>query len=299
MNILVTGHTGFLGRHLLKKLDNGENRLFYSNRSVNNLLKPLNGEGHEPLDYIFHLAADTKAGDYCLYHQGDQWVNNQLLNTNIVRYWNEYQPQAKMITFGTSCGYADDEENKVEENYLVGKPNERLNVYAMTKRMLLLGLESMAEQYNMEYLYFIPNTLYGPEFELTDRHFIFEIIQKIAAAKYEGKTAVLWGSGNQQRELLYIDDVVDSILDNLHLSNKRINLGTGKQYTIKTYAQIVCEILDYDFNKLEFDTDAYEGQLSKVLQPSKDIGPCDKTNLLTGITNTVNYYVKNKYNISL
>ena len=299
MNILVTGYTGFLGRHLMKRLDNDENNVFLSNRSQNNLLEPLVDIYDCKLDYIFHLAADTKAGDYCLYHQGDQWVNNQLLNTNIMKYWLDYQSQAKMVTFGTSCGYADDEENKVEENYLVGKPNERLNVYAMTKRMLLLGLESMAEQYDMEYLYYIPNTLYGPEFELTDRHFIFEIIQKIAAAKYEGKTAVLWGSGNQQRELLYIDDVVDSILDNLHLSNKRINLGTGKQYTIKTYAKFVCEILDYDFSKLEFDTDAYEGQLSKVLQPSKDIGACNNTSLLTGITETVNYYVREKYNVLL
>ena len=195
--------------------------------------------------------------------------------------------------------FIKNEQDKIEENYFEGKPNDRLNIYAMTKRMLLLGLESMAEQYDMEYLYFIPNTMYGPEFELTDRHFIFEIIQKIAAAKYEDVTAVLWGSGNQQRELLYIDDVTDAIVSNLHLSNKRINLGTGKQYTIKTYAKIVCDILDYDFGKLEFDTEAYEGQLSKVLQPSQEIGACNRTDLFEGIKNTVKYYVQKKYKILL
>ena len=73
--------------------------------------------GKNGFDYIFHLAARTKAGDYTLYHKGDQWMNNQLINTNILCYWKEFQPQAKMVAFGTSCSYSPEYTNLIEENY--------------------------------------------------------------------------------------------------------------------------------------------------------------------------------------
>jgi len=297
-SVLVTGHSGFLGRHLVKGIERRypNVKLYFSNSSERNLLRPIDNEGidHE-LDYIFHLAVDTKAGDYCLNHQADQWENNQLINTNIMHFWRRYQPQAKMITMGTSCAYPDDEQDKTEANILKGDPNERLYIYAMTKRMLLTGLEAFAQQDNMKYIYFIPNTLYGPDFEITDKHFIFEVIAKIAAAKYEGKTAVLWGSGYQKRELIYIDDAVNGILNNLHLENERVNIATGKERTIRDYVERVCECLSYPTHFLRYDVEAYEGQKSKELRPSPLTGPFNQTDLDQGIKKTVDYYVKQKY----
>ncbi len=300
-NILVTGHTGFLGKHLLKEIRKRfpEANVYVSNRSENNLLQPLGDFTDAKLDYIFHLSVDTKAGDYCLYHQGDQWQNNQLINTNILTYWRSYQPQAKMIAFGTSCAYQDNEELKTESKYLDGYPNERLYIYAMTKRMLLIGLEAYKKQFGMNYLYFIPNTLYGPDFEITDRHFIFEIMQKISAGKFENKEVSLWGSGTQKRELVYASDAVNKILDNLHLENERINLSSGVEYPIREYAALISSYIDFDFNKIKFDTDCYEGQLSKQLHPSEKIGACNQTPLLTGLKNTLKYYLQEKYQIKI
>jgi GDP-L-fucose synthase len=270
-SVLVTGHSGFLGRHLVKGIERRypNVKLYFSNSSERNLLRPIDNEGidHE-LDYIFHLAVDTKAGDYCLHHQADQWENNQLINTNIMHFWRRCQPQAKMVTMGTSCAYPDDEQDK---------------------------LEAFAQQDNMKYIYFIPNTLYGPDFEITDKHFIFEVIAKIAAAKYEGKTATLWGSGYQKRELIYIDDAVNGILNNLHLENERVNIATGKERTIRDYVERVCECLSYPTHFLRYDVDAYEGQKSKELRPSPLTGPFNQTDLDQGIKKTVDYYVKQKY----
>ena len=93
MNCLVTGATGFLGRHLTKVLHSrdfkrvtgytGLMEVTISNSKTNSLDR-LENLTHlkEKFDYIFHLAAVTKAGDYCLTHQGDQWISNQKINTN-------------------------------------------------------------------------------------------------------------------------------------------------------------------------------------------------------------------------
>ena len=107
MKVLVTGATGFLGRHLTPKLNNLGWDIHVSNTKTANLndINNLNVFNDIKFDYIFHLAAVTKAGDYCLKHPGDQWIKNQIINTNILAYWAQSQPQAKMVCMGTSCSY--------------------------------------------------------------------------------------------------------------------------------------------------------------------------------------------------
>ena len=178
MKILVTGCSGFFGRHLVEILEAKGWELHFSNTQVGNLMcdKNLHIYNSIKFDYIFHLAAHTKAGDYCLHHKGEQFEINQRINSNILKYWNDHQRQAKMIAMGTSCSYSP-ELPLTEDNYLKGQPDEGLYTYAMTKRMLLVGLKSYAEQYGLKWLYFVPSTLYGPNFEENDNHFIFDFIK--------------------------------------------------------------------------------------------------------------------------
>ena len=239
-NVLVTGATGFLGTHLCKELRRQNYHVCISNTKIANLdkVENLNIYNEIKFDYIFHLAAVTKAGDYCLKYKGDQWVSNQIINTNILKYWKEKQSQAKMICMGTSCSYSPDLP-MIEENYLLGKPDEGLYTYAMTKRMLLVGLQSLQHQYGLEWLYFVPSTLYGPDFELEDNHFIFDFIRNCYNAKYNNKDFVVWGDGNQRRELIYIDDATKAIVSLLGFSNEIINLGSGNDNSINEFAPII------------------------------------------------------------
>ena len=299
MKILITGHRGFVGRHLKSGVleEYPHSKIFVSDTSRMNLLEPIDPSIINcPLDYIFHLAAWTKAGDFCLHHPGEQWINNQKINTNMLCYWKEHQPQAKLIAFGTSCAYPPD-KIKSEDNYFNGTPDKDLFTYAMTKRMLLTGMKALSKQYDMKFLYFIPNTLFGPSFDIDDSHFIFDLIKKICSAKYEGKTPVtLWGSGNQCRELIYIKDTINVVLDSLDkLENEVINLGTGSELSIKEYAKLICDYIEYNYVDIEFDATAFEGVKSKKLEASPLVGACNHTSLANGLKETIDYYRNIKY----
>ncbi len=86
MNILITGGSGFLGSALVSALSKaGNNTIALSSKdadlTIQNSLSKFN-KTH--FDFIYHLAAWTQAGDFCLKHPGEQWLSNQKINTNVL-----------------------------------------------------------------------------------------------------------------------------------------------------------------------------------------------------------------------
>ena len=302
MKVLVTGATGFLGRHLVKKLKKIGWEVHICNTRTANLknIKNLSRFNNIKFDYIFHLAAVTKAGDYCLKYPGSQWLDNQIINTNILSYWVHYQHQAKMICMGTSCSYAPD-VFMTEKNYLLGQPEEGLYTYAMTKRMLLVGLRSIQKEFNMKWLYFIPSTLYGPDFELDDNHFIFDFMRNCYNAKYGGDRFIIWGDGEQRRELVYVEDAADAMLDLLGEENQAFNVGSGLDHSINEFAKKICDCYDYDYSLVERDLTKYVGVRAKKLDTEKVLKFLGtkkflKTPLKRGLENSVRYFIQQRKN---
>jgi len=273
MKILVTGATGFLGKSLCEKLETLGHEIVRLNSKNGDLTKrdSLLLYNQQHYDQIFHLAAWTQAGDFCLKHPGEQWIINQQINTNILSWWQQYQPQAKLISIGTSCSYAP-EQKLVEENYLIGMPIESLYTYAMTKRMLYSGLLALNKQFGLKYLCVVPSTLYGPGYHTDGRqmHFIFDLIGKIIRGKLSGEPVILWGDGYQKRELVYIDDFIRLMLQlNEKCEDDIINIGAGEEFTIRRFAELICENVGYDFNMVQFDISRYVGAKSKCLSVTK------------------------------
>ncbi|MSU78292.1 MAG: NAD-dependent epimerase/dehydratase family protein [Gemmataceae bacterium] len=269
MDILVTGGTGFLGTALSQRLESEGHTVVRLGSRDYDLTHPdaLEAFVGRRYDQIYHLAAWTQAGDFCLHHPGEQWIKNQQINTNVLAWWQRRQPQAKLIAMGTSCAYSCDHELS-EENYLVGLPVDSLFTYAMTKRMLYVGLQSMHKQFGLRYLCLVPSTLYGPGYHTDGRqmHFIFDLIRKILSAQLHGSPVVLWGDGHQKRELVFIDDFVGISL-NLAEScdNLLINIGAGVEHSIREFAKAICDLTGYDYQLIQYDRTKYVGALSKCL----------------------------------
>lgn len=299
MKILVTGATGFLGRFLVKALT-GQGHEVTSLGSKNcDLTKSdsLNQFNHEKFDQIYHLAAWVQAGDFHLYHSGEIWATNQLINTHVLNWWYKVQPGAKMIVMGTSCAYEPGSSLK-EENYLKGEPHTSLFPYAMTKRMLYIGLDSLHKQYGLNYLYLVPSTLYGPGYHNDQRqlHFIFDLIKKIVKAKYLGETATLWGDGYQKRELVLTEDFVQILLQLVETQeNQIINIGASEEHTIRHFAELISEGLNYDANLIEYDTTKFVGAKSKCLDTTKLrqlLPEFSYTSLKNGINQTLEWFLE-------
>jgi GDP-L-fucose synthase len=300
MEILVTGATGFLGTALsshLESLGHGVVRLGSRNCD---LTQPdsLRRFDDRCYDQVYHLAAWTQAGDFCLRHPGEQWINNQQININVLSWWHRHQPQAKLIAMGTSCAYPADRE-LVEENYLEGQPIDSLFTYAMTKRMLYAGLKALHQQFGMKHLCLVPSTLYGPGYHTDGRqmHFIFDLIRKVLRAQRGGSPAVLWGDGHQRRELVYIDDFVHTAVSLAGAVDDRlINIGAGEEFSIREFARIICELTGYEFEWIQFDTTKYVGAKSKCLSVAqlRNLAPDLRlTPLREGLARTIEWFNDN------
>lgn len=300
MKIFVTGGAGFLGQHLIRQLSTERHEVIAPTSSECDL-RDFNNLSNFPqkFDVIYHLAAYTQAGDWCLKHPGEQWIINQQINTNVLNWWFANQKQAKMVAMGTSCSYAPGQD-LIETNYMSGEPIESLYTYAMTKRMLLQGLVALKKQYEMQYLYVVPSTLYGAGYHQDGRqmHFIFDLIRKILRGKEFGEEVILWGDGDQRREIVHVDDFLAN-LNSLLKSNKIevYNLGSGEDYSIREFAILICSIVGYDFSKINFDTSRYVGAKSKVLNVSKakeELGYFANRDLESGLRDVIDWFKTTK-----
>tara|TARA_R110000737_G_scaffold57733_1_gene83160 strand:- start:207 stop:1115 length:909 start_codon:yes stop_codon:yes gene_type:complete len=296
MNALVTGATGYIGRHLVKRLQKEGHTVSISNTKIANLdnEENLHVYNHLKFTYIFHLAAYTKISQEGTSLHGDQWTINTKINTNILSYWQKYQQQAKIVCLGTSASYSGATEMR-EENYLLGEPEDKFLSYALSKRGLLRGLRMIDRQYGLDWLYLIPSTVYGGQFDIDDDRYIYDFIRNCSTAHQENTPFTIWGNGEQERELIYIEDVIENIMMLLKNTKEVINIGTGSCYTINQIVKMVCRVIGYDYNKVERDENRHVGMPSKNIIIDKLLSKPEyqtttQTSLEEGIRRSVDYY---------
>lgn len=300
MKILVTGGTGFLGTALATELTLARHDVTALGSKDADLTKAGSLDRFDAkYDRIFHLAAWTQAGDFCLKHAGEQWLINQELNTTVLSWWQRRQPQAKLISIGTSCAYAPGAALR-EDDYMRGEPIESLYTYAMTKRMLYAGQLALQKQFNLRHLTLVPSTLYGPGYHTDGRqmHFIFDLIRKIIRGKEHGEPVVLWGDGHQRRELVYLADFVAlaQILADSR-DNDLINIGAGHDHSIREFADMICALVGYPAKQIQYDTARYTGAGEKSLSTAKLrtlVPDFDLTPLSAGLERTVKWFYESK-----
>lgn len=273
MRIAVTGSSGFLGTALCGYLEHLGCELTRLTSANCDLRRPdsLAAYSTEKYQLIFHLAAWTQAGDFCLSHPGEQWIINQQINTNTLAWWAQSQPQAKLIFMGTSCAYTPGSDLH-ESQYMAGEPTDSLYTYAMTKRMLYQGARALNRQFGLNYLCTVPSTLYGSGYHTDGRqmHFIFDLIRKILRGKEFSEPVVLWGDGHQTREIVHVADFVRILWElTQQYDNDIFNVGAGEEHSIRKFAELICKIVGYPAERIIYDSSRYVGARSKCLSIEK------------------------------
>ena len=302
--IYVAGHTGLVGSAILRKLkQNGFKKIILSSRKkldLTNQKKVLAFIKKKKPDFIF-IAAARVGGIYSNNkYKGDFIYENLTIQTNIIH--SAYLSGVKNLIFlGSSCVYPRNCKQPIKEKYLLTGELEKSNdAYAIAKIAGIKMCESYNKQYKTNFKCLMPTNTFGPNdnYNLMDSHFLPAIIKKCHEIKIKNKKKlVLWGNGKAKRELIYVDDIADACL---HFMTKKINdtlinIGTGKDYTIKEYAQkILKKILPKKNILITYDLTKPNGTPRKVLDISlaKKYGWKPKIDFNDVILKTYNDYLK-------
>ena len=301
---LVTGGAGFLGSFvvdkLLKKGINEENIIIPRSKTADlrkweNCVSIVKGA-----DIVIHLAAKVGGIGYNMNNPGSLFYDNAIMGIQLMEAARLKGVQ-KFVALGTICAYP--KYTKVpfnEKDLWDGYPEETNAPYGLAKKMILVQSQAYRQQYDFNSIYLLPVNLYGPRdnFNPESSHVIPAIIKKIFDAKINNQDhIVVWGTGKSTREFLYVEDAAEAIILATEKYNKPdpINIGSGMEISIKELVNIISEQANYK-GKMTWDIKKPDGQPRRLLDVSKaecEFGFKAKTDFLTGLKNTIEWYQEN------
>ena len=176
---------------------------------------------------------------------------NMQIQCNVIKCCHDYQVK-KLLFLGSTCIYPRMAPQPIPEDALLTGPLEKTNeAYAIAKIAGLKMCQFFKQQYGDDFISCMPTNLYGPydNYDLQGSHVLPAMIRKFHEAKKNGAPTVeLWGTGSPLREFLYVDDRADAcvfLLEN-YSGESHVNIGTGKEVTIRQLAEIVKETVGYE-----------------------------------------------------
>ena len=300
--IYIAGHRGLVGSALVRKLtEMGYMNLIARTHAELDLTRQRDVEDFfdkERPEYVF-LAAAKVGGILANNTYPAEFIySNIVVQSNVIH--SSYLFGVKKLLFlGSSCTYPRDCPQPMKEEYLLSGYLEPTNEpYAVAKIAGIKMCQSYNRQYGTNYISVMPTNLYGPNdnFDLQNAHVLPALIRKFHEAKVaDQKEVVVWGTGSPRREFLYIEDLADACVFfmNNYNSSEIINIGVGKDISIRELALMVKEIVDYN-GELVFDTSKPDGTPRKLLDVSKlsSLGWKAKTSLEEGIKKTYEWYAE-------
>jgi len=302
--ILITGGSGFLGRHVVEILtdDKGVSRNDISiprSRDIDLKVWENCQTVVKDADLIIHLAAKVGGIGYNQQKPGELFYDNAIMGIQMI----EAARQAKVpkfVALGTICAYPKFTPVPFSENDLWnGYPEETNAPYGLAKKMMLVQSQAYRKQYGYNSIYLLPVNLYGPwdNFDPNSSHVIPAIIKKVYDAKRnDDKKIVLWGTGKASREFLFVKDAAEGIVLAAEQFNgeEPVNLGSGIEITIKDLAEMIIDIFGYH-GSIIWDKTKPDGQPRRCLDTNRAkelFGFEARTDFRKGLTETVQWYEK-------
>ena len=275
--VYVAGHRGMVGSAIYRKLQHEGFTNVITRTSQELDLRNQQAVAkffiEEKPDYVFLAAAKVGGIIANNTYRADFLYENLAIQNNVIHqsYLNGVE---KLMFLGSSCIYPKLAPQPLKEDYLLtGLLEETNEPYAIAKIAGIKMCDAYRAQYGCNFISVMPTNLYGynDNYHPRNSHVLPALIRRFDEAKKTGAAeVVIWGSGSPMREFLFADDLANACYFLMQSYNEPnlINIGTGKDLTIKDLALTIAEVVGYK-GELKFDTSKPDGTPRKLMDVSK------------------------------
>jgi len=297
--VLVTGGGGFLGSHLVDRLDNAGYDVIVARKSDYDLTRWDDAErlfADTQPELVFHLAAEVGGIGANRMNPGRYWYANLMMGAHVLEL-SRLHDVRKVVTLGTICEYPKFTPVPFHETDLWnGYPEETNAPYGVAKKAVLVGAQAYRQQYGTNAIHLLPVNLYGPRdnFDEQTAHVIPDLIRKMHESP---ERIVLWGDGTPTREFLYVEDCAEGLVLGAERYDgpEPVNLGTANEITIRDLAELIAELTGFG-GEIEWDRAMPNGQPRRSLDTSRAkelFGFEARTPFREGLARTIEWYREN------
>ncbi len=273
MKALVTGGTGLVGTALVAALRAAGDEVVALGRGDADLRDPAAADGvlarHRP-EIVYHLASRVRGIMGNAGHQGDAFLDNVLINTNVIEAARKAGVR-KVVAMGSAAIYADTVTLPMREgDAWAGPPHRSEAGYAHAKLAMLAMLEAYREQWGLDFAYCISTNLFGPHDRFDERHghVIPSLISKFHRAMATGETVTVWGSGTPTRDFLHVGDAALALRQIGSAGSGAVNLASGESVSIRAVAELIADIAGYRC-EIVWDRSKPDGQMRRAYDVSR------------------------------
>ncbi len=304
--IYVAGHRGLVGSAIVRNLESKgyTNIIGRTHRELDltNQQQVRDFFEEEKPDVVVLAAAKVGGINANNTTPAEFAYENMQIQCNVIECCHRYKAK-KLLFLGSTCIYPKMAPQPIPEDALLTGPLETTNeAYAIAKIAGLEMCKFYKRQYGDDFISCMPTNLYGPHdnYDLQGSHVLPAMIRKFQEAKENKSPYVdLWVTGTPLREFLYVDDMADAcvfLLEN-YSGEQHVNIGTGKEVTIKELAETVKEVVGYE-GEIVWNKDMPDGTPRKLTNVDKlhGLGWTHKVELREGVQLAYDWFRENVQN---
>ena len=292
--VMVTGGNGFLGKNIVRKLNERGADVFvvdidrYDLRHLDDIRRAL---GDSKPQLVIHLAARVGGIGANREHPAEFFYDYLMMSVPLL-HESWVAGVEKFVALGTICCYPKFTPVPFrEENLWDGYPEETNAPYGLAKKMLLVQSQAYRQQYGFNSIFLLPVNLYGPgdNFDPASSHVIPALIKKCVDAKNAGDDHIeVWGDGSPTREFLYVEDAAEGILLAAERYNDSdpVNLGSAFEISIKDLVGIIARLTGFE-GQIVWDTSKPKLDTSRA---EREFGFRSQVTFEEGLRRTIEWY---------